>query len=165
MGRWTPITTVSCILLLIAAVPTLAASDEVSMKFKVISDDVVLTKENLDRVKKHIIQTGSRCTYSNIYNNNPCLQTKDFDLYLNPDPGPDGHPQWNINCDVARGDFNTLVVRDRVGDGPYGIVEFMRVDRVVIKTNEEASGGQMNRIKQLLRTAVLVVLADAQAGR
>jgi hypothetical protein len=36
----------------------------------------------------------------------------DMDLFLNPEPGgPNNHPQWNINCDQTKSDFNQIVVR------------------------------------------------------
>lgn len=78
----------------------------------VSTSDPILNKANLDLVKRHIIGLGSRCTYVNKYNNNPCWSLASYTFYLNPDPGPDGHPQWNINCDTTRGDFNTLVIKD-----------------------------------------------------
>lgn len=71
----------------------------------------LITRANLDQVKARILAGGQRCTYSQMYNNNPCAHTAHYAFYLNPDPGgPDLHPQWNINCDPARGDFHTLVI-------------------------------------------------------
>jgi hypothetical protein len=76
------------------------------------SQNKVLSKKNLDAIKQFILKTGQTCTYSNMYNNNPCYQTAHYQFYLNPDPGgPHNHPQWNINCDPKKGDFNTLVIK------------------------------------------------------
>lgn len=72
--------------------------------------DPLLNKTNLDRVKRHILALGERCTYGNKFNHNPCWMLPPYQFYLDPDPGPQGQAQWNINCDPARGDFNTLVV-------------------------------------------------------
>ena len=84
-----------------------------------------LTRARLDRVKRLILQAGARCTYSSKYNHNPCLRTAEFHLYLDPDPGPDGHPQWNLDSDPAVGDFHTLVVRRRSGEDGWGSVQFL----------------------------------------
>ncbi len=76
-----------------------------------VSAQTLLTHANLDLVKARILAGGQRCTYTQMYNNNPCAHTAHYTFYLNPDPGgPDQHPQWNINCDPARGDFRTLVI-------------------------------------------------------
>jgi hypothetical protein len=73
--------------------------------------DSVLNKMNLDDIKHKILQSGQTCTWSNMYNNNPCFETINYQFYLNPDPGgPHNHIQWNINCDPKKGDFNTLVI-------------------------------------------------------
>lgn len=69
-----------------------------------------LTHDALQQVKRLILAGGHRCTFSNMYNHNPCARVGELDLYLLPDPGPDGHPQWNLNSDPARGDFHTLLV-------------------------------------------------------
>lgn len=71
----------------------------------------MLSRESLQQLRQTILDSGHRCTFSNMYNHNPCLRVAGMDLYLIPDPGPDGHPQWNMNSDPARGDFHTLLVR------------------------------------------------------
>ena len=35
----------------------------------------ILNKTNLDRIKHFILQKGEKCTYYNMYNNNPCFET------------------------------------------------------------------------------------------
>jgi hypothetical protein len=76
------------------------------------SEDAVLNKKNLDIAKRYLLKNGQTCTWSNMYNNNPCFATQHYYFYLNPDPGgPHHHSQWNINCDPKLGDFNTLVIR------------------------------------------------------
>jgi hypothetical protein len=69
-----------------------------------------LTHAALQQVKQLILAGGHRCTFSNMYNHNPCARVGELDLYLIPDPGPDGHPQWNLNSELPRGDFHTLLV-------------------------------------------------------
>jgi hypothetical protein len=71
----------------------------------------VLNKVNLDGIKHAILERAQTCTWSNMYNNNPCFDTAYYQFYLNPDPGgPHNHIQWNIDCDPRKGDFNTLVI-------------------------------------------------------
>ena len=70
----------------------------------------MLSRESLQQLKQTILASGHRCTFSNMYNHNPCLRAGGLDLYLIPDPGPDGHPQWNLNSDPAKGDFHQLLV-------------------------------------------------------
>ena len=120
----------------------------------IAADDPVLNKKNLDKVKRHIITNGDRCTYVNKYNNNPCWAVSEFQFYLNPDPGPDGHRQWNINCDIARGDFNTLVVHVRSSPGEWRAIEFLPGKAVAIRVLDGASSSDLVRAKDLIRNAV-----------
>lgn len=110
-----------------------------------------LTKDKLDRVKRYIIEAGERCTYVNMYNNNPCIETSEFRLYLNPDPGPNGHPQWNINCDTTRGDFNTLVVQEKSDASAYHTIDFRDANAIAFRGEEKGS-------ELILKRAVLDVL-------
>ncbi|MFZ2269480.1 MAG: hypothetical protein WAV95_18045 [Azonexus sp.] len=123
------------------------------------SGEPVLNKANLDRVKRHILATGRRCTYVTMYNNNPCLELPEFELYLNPDPGPDGHPQWNIGCDTSRGDFNTLVVQRKGVDRAYVAIEFRQEQVVSLRTQHGASTSEIEELKETLAAAVLAALA------
>ncbi|MCM5682460.1 hypothetical protein M8A51_23270 [Schlegelella sp. S2-27] len=120
-----------------------------------------LTHARLDRVKRLILQAGARCTYSSKYNHNPCLQIAGFHLYLNPDPGPDGHPQWNLDSDPAIGDFHTLVVRRRSGEDGWGSVQFMPGRDLVVSSFGEPSAEAAARARGLLEAAVAAVLNAA----
>jgi hypothetical protein len=78
-------------------------------------EDEVVNLENLLAFKRFILRRGQTCTWCQMFNNNPCWETAGFNFYLNPDPGgPYGHPQFNINCDPAAGDFSTLVIRRKL---------------------------------------------------
>lgn len=105
----------------------------------------ILTKEKLDQVKRYILISGKRCTYANMYNNNPCIEVPGFWLYLNPDPGPNGHPQWNINCDTTRGDFNSLVVQEKNGASAFHTIEFLDANAIVIRGEGKTSEPVLNR--------------------
>lgn len=128
------------------------------------SERQTLSKGNLDRVKRYILESGERCTYVNKYNNNPCIKLPQLRLYLNPDPGPDGHPQWNINCDITRGDFNTLVVQEESGDSAYHTVDFRDANAIAIEGQEGTAEREMLRSKRILERAVLAVLRRVDAG-
>ena len=120
----------------------------------IAADDPVLNKKNLDKVKRHIITNGYRCTYVNKYNNNPCWAVSEFQFYLNPDPGPDGHQQWNFNCDITRGDFNTLVVYVKSSSDGWRAIEFLPGKAVAIRVLDGASPSDLVRAKDLIRNAV-----------
>ncbi|MCX5742647.1 MAG: hypothetical protein NT062_09145 [Proteobacteria bacterium] len=78
----------------------------------VISGDAIVNRDNLLRIKRFILDREQTRTYCQMFNNNPFFETARYEFYLHPDPGgPHTHPQWNINCDRARGDFNTMIVR------------------------------------------------------
>ena len=109
--------------------PTPMQEKSITLKLDSRSQSL-LTKNNLDRIKKFIIQQGMTCLYSNMYNNNPCLEHKNFSAFLIPDPGPNGHPQWNMNCDVTKGDFNRIVIRNN--NFKYRNIDFRNADSVVI---------------------------------
>jgi hypothetical protein len=70
------------------------------------SDEKILNRENLIKIKQFILERGRRETYCNMYNNNPAYRTKSYHFYLNPDSG-----QQNINCDADKSDFNNLTIR------------------------------------------------------
>jgi hypothetical protein len=90
---------------------TMAHAEQYFAEIKSSENDII-NKNNLDLAKRFILKNGQTCTWSNMYNNNPCFATTHYQFYLNPDPGgPNNNPQSNINCDPKIGDFNTLVIR------------------------------------------------------
>src|SRR5215475_532591 len=102
-------------------------------------EDAVVNRDNLIAIRTFMLRSGKTRTYSNMYNNNPWLETEHFHLYLNPDPGgPHDHRQWNINCDPKVGDFQTLVLRRKLTDhttddefrDQYRRLDFSRADRI-----------------------------------
>ena len=122
-----------------------------------------LTHARLDRVKRLILQAGARCTYSSKYNHNPCLHTAEFHLYLDPDPGPDGHPQWNLDSDPAVGDFHTLVVRRRSGEDGWGRVQFLPGQDLIVSSFGEPTAEAAARARRMLEAAVAAALNEAAA--
>lgn len=125
-----------------------------------LTHDPLLNKANLDRIKRHIIDGGQRCTYVNMYNHNPCWQHGTFHFFLNPDPGPDGQRQWNLNCDLSRGDFNTLVIRTTDTPARYAGIAFLQADQVRLQAHDAEDASD----RTLLETAVADALRaiDAQ---
>lgn len=71
------------------------------------TQQAVVSPKSFRAIKALIIQRGDRQIYCNMYSNNPHLGFEGFDVFLNPDVG-----QRNINCDLARSDFNEMVIRD-----------------------------------------------------
>lgn len=69
-------------------------------------DASMLTPENFTAIKKHILAKGDRETFCNMYNHNPHIELGGLDCYLLPETG-----QANINCDPAKSDFDTFVIR------------------------------------------------------
>lgn len=121
-------------------------------------DDPLMNKARLDRIKRHIIVQGRRCTYVTMYNDNPCWSLPPYMFYLNPDPGPNGHPQWNIGCDTGRGDFNTLVIEDRRVAVLRGSVEFRRAGAVAYDRYVSRLPETPREDEQSLRDAVTAAL-------
>ncbi len=94
--------------------------------------EAILTKPNLDKIKRFIVKRGEKCTYTNMYNHNPCFSTERYQFFLNPDPGgPHNHPQWNIGCDPKVGDFNTLAIYAK-GGGEREIIEFKDAGKITL---------------------------------
>ena len=147
-----------------AAFSLLAASFHVHAQVQAGTEEImptssseVLTAQNLGRVKRQLLEGGARCTYVNRYNHNPCAETAGFQLYLNPDPGPDGHPQWNINSDMALGDFNTLMVRSKRGDTTLHELDFRNAAALLFGHDEAAS-------RPVLEAAVLELLRSIDSA-
>lgn len=157
----------SAFLLLQAAPPCSLANESRGFMWIAISSQngLVLNKVNLDQLKRHILAVGKRCTYSNMYNNNPCWELPNFQLYLNPDPGPDGRIQWNINCDVTRGDFNTLVVETKNANSNSVAIEFQNKTTVSMRAPATASPAEIREIKEVLEAAVLAALKAIESGK
>lgn len=147
--------------LLLIALPSYPCADTQKINMKIIissSGETVLNKVNLDRIKRHILAAGTLCTYSNMYNNNPCWELAEFQLYLNPDPGSNGNPQWNINCDITVGDFNTLVIKKKDTAEEYGVIEFKQEHAIALSSANATMPSDIDRIKDKLEAAVLAAL-------
>ncbi|MES2932045.1 MAG: hypothetical protein V4805_00935 [Pseudomonadota bacterium] len=122
------------------------------------ASEPILNKTNLDRIKKFIIAGGERCVYSNMYNNSPCFKLPGFQLYLNPDPGPDGNRQWNISCDITRGDFNTIVFRRDLFSDQYRYVEFIKENEIKVSVDYPEEGMTQRKLRAFPEAAVLEML-------
>jgi hypothetical protein len=126
------------------------------------NQEMVLNKANLDKIKNFVLKIGKRCTYCQLYNNNPCFSTESFDFYLDPDPGgPDNHPQFNLNCDPKKSDFNTLVIRSRrkldFGD-QYRDINFQQDSILVLKVNYADPKMPVGKIRDFCEQAVKEIM-------
>lgn len=116
-------------------------------------DERVLNKENLDRVKRHVLASGKRCTYSNKYNHNPFLELPDFWLYLNPDPWTKDQPHRNDGSDPSKGDFKELVVVEKTDNSVYHGVVFRDAKDIRLRRRDDASRRTLERaVRQALRS-------------
>ena len=109
------------------------------------SDEKVITRDNLQKIKQFILQKGQRETYCNMYNDNPAHHTNGFYFYLNPDTG-----QENINCDPAKSDFNNLTIRSAAGgQNQYRTVEFLDLRAIYLTANwptDDLTVGQLRQV-------------------
>ena len=130
-------------------------------------EEKIINKHNLDRIKQFILKQGRRCTYSQMYNNNPCYEIGPYLYYLNPDPGgPHHHPQWNLNCDPKRGDFNTLVIRrnifvdrsDSAFHDQYRHIDFKDEYGIRVSVHYAAPSWPISQIRELPEQAVQFLL-------
>ncbi len=105
--------------------------------------DPLLNKANLNRVKRHILSTGDRSSLiTNKYNQVPVWTLPPYRLHLEPDPPAKGQP-WNINCDPARGDFNTLAIDLRDAPPLTGVIDFRPKEAIRFRANDRL--GQMRQ--------------------
>jgi hypothetical protein len=134
-------------------------------------EEQVINKKNLDQIKQFILKQGKRCTYSQMYNNNPCYELGPYIFYLNPDPGgPNNHPQWNINSDLVRGDFNTLVIRrnisvvksDEAFYDQYRHIEFMEEYGIHVIASYAHPGWRISQIREFPEQAIALFLKSMQ---
>jgi hypothetical protein len=124
--------------------------------------DPVLNRANLIAIKQFILKQEHKETYCNMYNNNPFFAVKNYRFYLNPDPGPNGHPQFNVNCDPQKTDFHTLVIRNMDwGPDQYRHIQFKKevpwIDITVSWPNNELNVG---KIRNRAEEAVNVILEE-----
>jgi hypothetical protein len=130
-------------------------------------EEEIINKINLDQIKKFILQQGRRCTYSQMYNDNPCYEIGPYLYYLNPDPGgPHNHPQWNINSDREKGDFNTLVIRrnldvdrsDSAFDDQYRNIDFKEEYGISVIAYYANPNWPISKIREFPEQAVQLLL-------
>ena len=130
----------------------------------------ILNEKNLDRIKRTILQSGQRETFCNKYNDNPHFSTEHYDFYLNPDPGgPVNHPQWNINCDLKKGDFNTLVIRTKAGSGAdsrdqYRYITFLNKFDIQLEVDYADPDMPISRIREFPERAIQEFLLLIKKG-
>jgi len=118
------------------------------------SDKKTITIANLIKIKQFILKKGHRDTYCNMYNNNPAYRTKSFCFYLNPDSGQD-----NINCDINKSDFNTLVIQKPDCDNnQYRMVEFLDPNWVYIIVSSPTEDLTVSQIHVFVSEAMMEIL-------
>jgi len=96
---------VGVLLAVILGVDLPGAKVEFSTAIVADGSNPVLTVANFVLIRKFILSQGKRLTYCNMFSDNPYWPFPGFNSYLNP---PD---QRNINCEIGRSEFNTLVIQ------------------------------------------------------
>ena len=88
-------------------------------------------------------------------------------IFWTPDPGgPHNHPQWNLNCDPEKGDFNTLTIRrnlsvDKSDDAfsdQYREINFMEEYGIVVSVSYAHPNWPIGKIRELPEQAVQFLL-------
>jgi hypothetical protein len=133
----------------------LAATIDANLRLR-SSEETVLNRANLTTVKEFIIKQGRRETYSNMYNDNPAFRLQPWMFYLNPDTG-----QQNINCEIGRSDFQTLVIRVPQAKNQYCHIDFRDENTIIVSVphpTDDLTAGQMRKfaedaVKDLLAAA------------
>ena len=78
-----------------------------------------MNRANLQRIKRFILERGERCTYCQMFNNNPCFATRNYRFFLiRIREVPTTTRSGNINCELERSDFRTLVVSRSIAAPP-----------------------------------------------
>lgn len=137
-------------------------------------EEKILNKANLERIKRFIISKGQKCTYSQMFNDNPCFFTGNYEFYLNPDPGgPYSHPQWNANCDPQKGDFNILVIRRNIDkdlsheafNDQYRKIYFKEEYKIIIEADDADPEMKVSEIRKFPEQAVKDILGVIEQGK
>jgi hypothetical protein len=122
------------------------------------SNEKVITRANLIRIKQFILKQGLRETYCNMYNNNPAFRTKSFSFYLNPDTG-----QENINCDTDKSDFHTLTIRKSGGGkNQYRTVQFLDEHYVYIVVSWPTKDLTVSQAREFVIEAIKDILKEME---
>ena len=158
MKQWLRILSVTLFLLVIGASSGLAETLEVRLRIRNDkSDEIILKRENLVRIKEFMLQQGKRETYCNRYNHNPAYHTANYDFYLNPDTGPQ-----NINCDPSKSDFQTMTIHVSAAAGnknQYRRVEFADPQELGIVASWPSEDLTISGIRAVVVDALKEILA------
>ena len=122
------------------------------------SDETVVNRENLTRIKQFILAQGKRETYCNMYNNNPAHETQNYHFYLNPDS-----EQANINCETNKSDFQTMVIRVSALAGKknqYRHVVFANPNEVQVVASWPSADLTVSAVKDVVVDALKEILAE-----
>ncbi len=119
------------------------------------SEEEVINKANLVKVKEFILKKGLRETYCNRYNNNPAYHTENYSYYLNPDSG-----QENANCELDKSDFNNLTIRNPRKKNQYRNVEFLDEHYVYIRVSSPTEDLTVSQTREFVIEAMKEILRE-----
>ena len=150
-------------LLLLALIPCVneALAETIDVRLRIRqqkTEEKIITRENLIRIKQFILRQGRREEYCNMYNNNPAYRTKGYGFYLNPDSG-----QENINCDLEKSDFNNLTIhKSGGGTNQYRSVEFLDEHYIYITVSHPTHELTVLGMRQPVEEAMKEILDDIE---
>jgi hypothetical protein len=152
---------ISIIILFFGAFKSYAETLDVNVRIRNdLSDEKLINRTNLTTIKQFIIKKGFRETYCQLYNNNPAYHSKRFAFYLNPDTR-----QQNINCEIDKSDFQTLVVRgpDTLsGKNQYYYISFNNEQYTEISIPWPAEDLSILQIREFAVESLKEILSDIE---
>jgi hypothetical protein len=119
------------------------------------SDEDVINRANLIKIKEFILKKGLRETYCNLYNNNPAYHTEGYAYYLNPDSG-----QENVNCELDKSDFNNLTIRGPGEKNQYRTVDFLDEHYVLITVSWPTENLSVSQTREFVVEAMKKILRE-----
>lgn len=127
------------------------------------SDENIVKRENLVKIKEFILQQGKRETYCNMYNNNPAYHTTHYHFYLNPDTG-----QQNIECDPTKSDFQKMTIHVLAAVGKpnqYRDVNFVDKNEISITSAWPTDNLTVADVRGTVVDALREILAEIKKAK
>ncbi|MBN1972343.1 MAG: hypothetical protein JW787_01795 [Sedimentisphaerales bacterium] len=124
------------------------------------NDEKIINRASLTTIKEFIIKNGLRETYSQMFNNNPAYHSKQFAFYLNPDTG-----QANINCELDKSDFQTLVIRDSQRKNQYCYIEFTDKNVINVSIPHPSEDLTISQIRDFASQAIEEILIEINKNK
>lgn len=130
----------------------------VSMRLQIHEDNKnnqTISLKNLTHIKRFIVDGRKKQTFCTMYNNNPYHKTSHYSFYLLPDSG-----QNNIDCDITKSDFNTLVIHDyNAKNDQYRKVQFFE-GQIYINSDWPIPDMTVRKVLEFTESAIMEILTE-----